>query len=321
MKRSDFLKNSALTTAALSLGLTGFSKLIRHPEFISGSQRDELFKISLAQWSLNSLLFSGEIDNLDFPVMTKQHGIDAVEYVNQFFMDKAEDMNYLRELKSICDSEGVTSVMIMCDREGQLGATDSDERNQAVENHKKWVIAARFLGCSSIRVNGYSDITWSENPEDANEAKRLVADGMRKLCEFADDYDMDITIENHGGFSSNADWVAGLMETIDHSRAGTLPDFGNFRIFGDETRTVSYDSYEGTDIMMPYAKGVSLKTTVWDHHGNNFAIDYERMMKIVLSHGFHGYVGIEHGERGRVWDSIVEIRDILTELRTSLAAG
>lgn len=313
MKRRDFLKNSALTTAALSLGLAGFTKTM--------IRQDELFKISLAEWSLNTLLFSGEMDNLDFPVLTKQHGIDAVEYVNQFFKDKAEDMAYLTELKNICDSEGVTSVLIMIDGEGQLGSTDEADRNQAVDNHKKWVEAAKFLGCHSIRVNGYSDISWSEDPADAREAQRLVADGMRKLCEFSDEYDINIIIENHGGFSSNGDWLVGLMEAIDHPRAGTLPDFGNFQIHRDDNRIVSFDSYEGTGKLMPYATGVSLKTTVWDHHGNNSPIDYERMMKIVLSHDFHEYVGIEHGERGRVWDSIVEVRDILTELRSSLAAG
>ncbi len=315
MNRRDFLINSALTTAALGLGLgcTNRSNQMNQPE--------ELFKISLAEWSLNTLLFNDEMTNLDFPVLTKQHGIDAVEYVNQFFMDKAEDMAYLTELKNICDSEGVTSVLIMCDGEGQLGSSVEAERNQAVDNHKKWVEAAQFLGCHSIRVNGYSDISWSEDPADANEAQRLVADGMRKLCEFSDAYDINIIIENHGGFSSNGDWLVGLMETINHPRAGTLPDFGNFQIHRDENRIVSFDSYEGTDKLMPYATGVSLKTTVWDHNGNNSPIDYERMMNIVLSHGFHGYVGIEHGERGRVWDSIVEIRDTLTELRTSLAAG
>ena len=311
MNRSDFLKKSALTTAALSFGLYGCTNNM--------NRREELYKISLAQWSVNSLLFSGEMDNLDFPVMTKNHGIDAVEYVNQFFMDKAEDMVYLGELKNICDSEGVTSVLIMCDGEGQLASTDAAERLQTVENHKKWVEAARFLGCHSIRVNAYSDIPWSEDTETANEAKRLAADGMRPLCEFADDFDINILIENHGGFSSDAVWLNDVIELTDHPRAGTLPDFGNFQIFSDDSRTVSFDSYEGTDLLMTYAKGVSLKPTVWDHNGNRSDIDYERMMNIVLSHGFHGYIGIEHGERGREWDSIVEIRDTLIELRTSLA--
>lgn len=316
MKRRDFLKNSALATAALGFGLSGCTDRMNQT-----NRPDELFKISLAQWPLNRLLFSGEMDNLDFPVLSKQHGIDAVEYVNQFFMDKAQDTAYLTELKNICDSEGVNSVLIMCDREGNLADSDAAVRLQAVENHKKWVEAARFLECHSIRVNAYSNIAWSEDPEVANQVKDYAADGMRQLCEFADDHDIDILIENHGGFSSDPVWLVDVVESTDHPRAGTLPDFGNFGIYSDDDRTVTYDSYEGTDLLMPYAKGVSLKNTVTDHHGNRHDIDYERMMNIVLSHGFHGYVGIEHGERGREWEAIVEVRDILIELRTSLAAG
>ena len=311
MNRRDFLKHTALASGAISIGLTGLSTQIK--------RKEELYKLSLAQWSVNSLLFSGEMDNLDFPVLTKKHGMDAVEYVNQFFMDKAEDMNYLRELKNRCDSEGVTSVLIMCDREGQLGASDSAERIQTVEHHKKWVEAARYLGCHSIRVNAYTDIPWSEDTEIANNAKNLVADGLRQLCEFSDRFDMNVLIENHGGYSSDPVWLADVIEITDHPRAGTLPDFGNFRIYGDDQRTVSFDSYIGTDLLMPQAKGVSLKPVVWDHYGNRHDLDYERMMKIVLSHGYHGYVGIEHGERGREWESIVEIRDILKEVRNSLA--
>lgn len=308
--RRDFLKKAAMASAALSFGIPDFGFAMK--------KEDPLFKISLAQWSVNRLHFSGELDNLDFPAMTKKHGIDAVEYVNQFFMDKAEDKSYLGEMKNRCESEGVTSVLIMCDGEGRLGARDEEERRQTVENHKKWVEAAKFLGCHSIRVNAYSDIDWSEDPETAKEVMNLVSDGLRNLCEFADDFDIDVIIENHGGYSSDAKWLAGVISQTDHPRAGTLPDFGNFRIYGDDNRTVSFDSYKGTDLLMPSAKGVSLKPTVWDDSGNRHELDYERMMNIVLSHGYHGYVGIEHGERGREWESIVEIRDILLELRETL---
>jgi len=235
MKRREFLKKSAITSAALSLGLSGFTLQMKRGE--------KLFDISLAQWSVNSLLFSGEMDNLDFPVLTKKHGINAVEYVNQFFMDKAEDINYLRELKNRCDSEGVRSILIMCDREGQLGASDSSERMQTVENHKKWVEAARFLGCHSIRVNAYTDIPWSDDPEIANETKKLVSDGMRQLCEFAAGFNINVLIENHGGYSSDPYWLADVIEITHHPNAGTLPDFGNFRIYSDDYRTVSFDSY------------------------------------------------------------------------------
>ena len=85
-----------------------------------------------------------------------------------------------------------------------------------------------------------------------------------------------------------------------------------------EGKPVSYDSYRGVDELMPLATGVSLKPKVWDDAGKESDLDYERMMKIVLSHNYHGYVGIEHGEREREWESIVEIRQILENLQKSM---
>ena len=152
--RRAFLKTSAITSAGILLAMDTLASTSAKPNF----------DISLAQWSLNKLLFSGKMDNLDFAVDARKHGIGAIEYVNQFFMDKAEDSAYLKEMKTRADGEGVTSLLIMCDREGQLGAVEEKDRLKTVENHKKWVDAAKYLGCHSIRVNGYSGGTFGSKP-------------------------------------------------------------------------------------------------------------------------------------------------------------
>ncbi len=159
----------------------------------SGNSRRELFKISLAEWSLNRALFGKKLDHLDFPLTAKRdHGIDAVEYVNQFWMDKAKDQSYLAELKRRCDGEGVRSVLIMCDDEGDLGDADSAKRRKAVENHYKWADAAKFLGCHSIRVNAQSSGSYDEQLDRA-------ADGLRQLTEFGKTRGLNVIVENHGG--------------------------------------------------------------------------------------------------------------------------
>lgn len=285
----------------------------------SVTKADPLFKISLAEWSLNKQLFAGKMDHLDFPMLTKKAGINAVEYVNQFFMDKARDMAYLKEMKTRADGEGVRSVLIMCDSEGMMGAATAEERAQTVENHKKWVEAAKFLGCHSIRVNAYSSVPWSTSAEDFKKSSDLASAGLHELCEFADDFDINVLIENHGGFSSNGKWLAEMISKADHPRAGTLPDFGNFRIANVDGKAISYDSYKGVDELMPRAKGVSLKPKVWDDMGNESSLDYSKMMKLVLSHDFHEFVGIEHGEEGREWESIEEIRIELEKVRDQLS--
>jgi sugar phosphate isomerase/epimerase len=224
------------------------------------------------------------LDNLDFPAATRrEYGLDAIEYVNQFFKDRAEDMSYLRDLKSRCDDNGVTSLLIMCDGEGALGDQDGAARTRAVENHYRWVEAAKYLGCHSIRVNAQSTGTTDEQRE-------LAADGLRRLTEFAAERDINVIVENHGGISSNGAWLASVMRAVDHPRCGTLPDFGNFRIAADEL----YDRYQGVTELMPFAKAVSAKSHDFDEQGNETNTDYVRMMRIVLDAGYRGYVGIEY---------------------------
>jgi L-ribulose-5-phosphate 3-epimerase len=249
------------------------------------AQEDQpLFKISLAEWSLHRTLNDGKLTNLDFPAFAKNEcGIDAVEYVNQFFKDKARDEAYLKDLKQRCDDLGVTSVLIMCDGEGALGDADEAKRNEAVENHHKWVEAAKFLGCHSIRVNAQSS-------GERDEQVKLAADGLRQLSEYGDKHELNVIVENHGGWSSDGAWLAEVMKTVNHPRCGTLPDFGNFQT----SEGVWYDRYKGVAELMPYAKGVSAKSHDFDAEGNETKTDYYRMMKIVLDAGYHGRVGVEY---------------------------
>jgi sugar phosphate isomerase/epimerase len=302
--RRSFLKAAALASASLGLG-----SWLRADEALASTGAAPLYKISLAQWSLHRHHFNEGMDALDFaPTARTEFDIGAVEYVNQFFMDKATDTAYLQKLKQRADDHGVNSLLIMCDGEGRLGDADADKRRQAVENHHKWVEAAKRLGCHSIRVNARSSGSWDEQ-------KKRAADGLRRLCEFAEDYDIHVIVENHGGLSSNGDWLASVMETVDHPLCGTLPDFGNFTIREGET----YDRYKGVRQMMPYAEGVSAKTHAFDEDGNETEIDYERMMRIVAEAGYHGHVGIEYeGDQLGEMEGIRKTKQLLVRTRSAL---
>lgn len=268
------------------------------------------FKISLAEWSLHRALFDGELDNLDFPrVAREDYGIDAVEYVNAFFKNKARDEDYLSDLKQRCDDHGVKSLLIMVDGEGALADADDTARRTAVGNHVQWLEAAAALGCHSIRVNAAG----SGKPE---EQARRAADSLRWLAELATTYDLNVIVENHGGLSSNGAWLAGVMKRADHPRVGTLPDFGNFRIRGEQW----YDRYTGVEELMPYAKAVSAKSHDFDDAGNETHTDYTRMLRIVLEAGYHDHVGIEwEGESLSEPEGIRLTKVLLERVRDELA--
>ncbi|HEX6985910.1 MAG TPA: sugar phosphate isomerase/epimerase family protein [Planctomycetaceae bacterium] len=302
LDRRSFLASSAALAAA-----AGFAPRASAQD---DSGDKPLYKISLAEWSLHRTLQKGELDNRDFPKVAKEEfGIDAVEWVNQFFMDKAKDKAYLGELKKRAGDAGVKSLLIMIDREGALGDPDEAKRKQAVENHYKWVEAAKFLGCHSIRVNAQSG-------SDFIETIPLAADGLRRLCEFADQHDINVIVENHGGLSSNGAWLASVMEVCGHPRVGTLPDFGNFRVGEGK----EYDRYKGVMQLMPYAKAVSAKSHDFDHRGNETRTDYFRMMDIVTTWGYDGYVGIEYeGSQLPEKEGIMATKTLLEGVRRQLS--
>jgi L-ribulose-5-phosphate 3-epimerase len=272
--RRDFLKTMATGLAVAGSGLQ-----------VGARAR---FDISLAQWSFHKALFAKQMDNLDFAVRArKDYDIGGVEYVNQFFKDKAKDSAYLAEMKKRADDHGVKNVLIMCDGEGALGDPDAQKRQTAVENHYRWVEAAKYLGCHSIRVNAESRGTWDEQRDRA-------ADGLRKLSEFGATHGINVIVENHGGLSSNGQWLAATIKQVGHPRCGTLPDFGNFRV----SATEEYDRYKGVAELMPFAKGVSAKSNDFDDKGNETRTDYAKMLKIVLDAGYKGFIGIEYeGDR------------------------
>ena len=312
MERRKFIKTAIAIAGGLSF-----------PSLLSCRQNKMHFKISLAQWSLHRSLNKGRIDNLDFVSVAKnEFDINAVEYVNSFFFDKAENKKYLREMKTRSDDHGVLNLLIMCDNEGSIGDQDRTKQLKAIENHYKWYDAARYLGCHSIRVNAHLGNSFDKvviNPNYDNDLYYsqigYAADGLRKLAEYGESLNMHTLVENHGGLSSNGKWLSSVMKKVDHPKCGTLPDFGNFRIQGDNW----YNRYKGVEELMPFAKAVSAKSHEFDSDGNEINTDYFRMMDIVLNANYKGYVGIEYeGSTLDEYDGIRATKYLLERVRDSI---
>ncbi len=319
-KRREIIKRAGLSSIALGTLGSGFLISCGQNKPAEESSMEEAgaqqasapwFQISLAQWSLHNMIFgeinmgweefgralkedassvlNGTLDPIDFPAFAKnEFGIDAVEFVNTFYMDKAENMEYLGDLKQRCADNGVKGLIIMCDAEGQLGNLDEAARIQAVENHYKWVNAAKFLGCHSIRVNAGGNGT-------AEEVWNAAVDGLGRLAEYGAKEDIHVIVENHGGYSSDGQWLSGVIKEVNSPYCGTLPDFGNFCIENSPDGCEKmYDRYKGVRELIPFAQGVSAKSHEFDEEGNEVHTDYGKMMAIVKDAGFSGHVGIEY---------------------------
>jgi L-ribulose-5-phosphate 3-epimerase len=314
--RRTFLGATVAAGAALVSGIRPAWAHGGHPH--EGKIGD--FKISLAEWSINKALFKKEvaekefgraITNLDFPRIARENfGIDGIEFVNQFFKDKATDATYLKDLKKRANDQGVTCVLIMIDGEGDLSDKDQAKRMKAVENHKKWVDAALELGCHAIRVNTGNNYS----PTDVATA----AEGCSALAEYGEKQKIHVICENHGGPSSNPDALLALIKAVNKPGFGTLPDFGNFDRDPPHRGPYKIDVYDAIAKMMPYAKGVSAKSYDFKD-GKETMLDYARILKIVTDAGYHGYVGIEYeGSRLSEPEGIKATKELLEKLRGSM---
>lgn len=309
MKHRNFIYKSVLLGLALSvLGIyacntskTKEKEATSESKEIVQTETSLFFKISLAQWSLHKAMYDKTIDPLDFAKKARELGFDGIEYVSQLYRNElAKDgdpkvamENLLKTLKANSEEHNVENVLIMVDGEGNLASLDEKERAQSVENHKKWVDAAAYLGCHSIRVNAHGE----GSAEDVAEA---AIKALGELADYAKEQNINVIVENHGGYTSNGAWLSDVMTRIGRDNCGTLPDFGNFcqtKNYGsinDENCKEAYDIYKGVKELMPFAKGVSAKSYDFDADGNQPKIDYVKMLQIVKDAGYKGYIGVEY---------------------------
>ncbi len=292
----------------------------------SPQESEPFFKLSLAQWSLHKAILSGKMDPLDFAQKASELGFEGVEYVSQLYNDELKKdsdpkkamQQLLEVLKSKSETYKIQNLIIMVDGEGDLAVLDEKERNLAVENHKKWVDAAQFLGCHSIRVNLFG----------TNDPKKWVdvaVDGLGKLSDYAASRNVNVIVENHGYLSSNGKLLVEVMKKVNKSNCGTLPDFGNFclqREGGERWGAKcieEYPKYKGVEEMMPFAKAVSAKSYDFDTAGNETTIDYKKMLEIIKKAEYSGFIGVEYeGERLGEIEGIKVTRDLLINTSKNL---
>ena len=314
MKRKEFIKLAS--TSALGISSLGYMSLQKPKELF--------FKLSLAQWSLHKNIKYGDMDPYEFAQVAKSFNFSGIEYVTALYdnvmkvrdgdMSKAITF-WARKNKKLAEINDIKNVLIMIDEIEGLAEENKSRRLKAVENHKMWIDAAEIMGCESVRLNLYGS-------SNAEKWKDLSVKSLSELGSYAKNSGVNVIVENHGRISSDIPKLMDVIYGVDMDNVGTLPDFGNFcmadegygSVFDGSCETV-YDFYKGVEEMMPKAFAVSAKSNDFDENGDEKTIDYMRMMKIVKSFGYTGYVGVEYeGNRLSEVEGIKATRDLLIKI-------
>lgn len=314
MKRKEFIKLAS--TSALGISSLGYMSLQKPKELF--------FKLSLAQWSLHKNIKYGDMDPYEFAQVAKSFNFTGIEYVTALYdnimkvrdgdMSKAITF-WARKNKKLAEINDINNVLIMIDEIEGLAEENKSRRLKAVENHKMWIDAAEIMGCESVRLN-------LDGSSNAEKWKDLSINSLSELGSYAKNSGVNVIVENHGRISSDIPKLMDVIYGVDMDNVGTLPDFGNFcmadegygSVFDGSCETM-YDFYKGVEEMMPKAFAVSAKSNDFDENGDEKTIDYIKMMKIVKSFGYNGYVGVEYeGNRLSEEEGIKATRDLLIKI-------
>jgi sugar phosphate isomerase/epimerase len=279
------------------------------------------FKLSLAQWSLHVFVNEQGGDVFKFAPMAKEMGFEGLEYVSQLYKKEIDKLGFdvvIDSIKTTSEQNNMHNVLIMVDGEGDLANPDESKRNEAVENHKKWVDAAQKLGCHSIRVNTFG----TNDPEIW---KITVVDGLKKLSEYAATKNINVLCENHGWLSSDTPKLMEAIHDVNMLNCGTLPDFGNWCVkrkdgaqWGDCLEEYP-DKYQGIEMMLTAAKAVSAKSYDFDENGYETTLDYPRILQLVKDSGYRNFIGVEYeGTRLNEKEGILATKNLLLNSVTLL---
>ena len=310
IKRRKFLNSLCLgTTAISSLNFTN----VYNP-FL----KDFPYKLSLAQFSLFRLEIMRKSDPMDFAKIATELGFEGLEYLQMSYTGgllrerKKTSLSGIKklakDLNTRANDYNQKNILIMIDIGPNLGTLVEN-----FDDYHTWIDCASEMKCHSVRVNlrGSNDnlSEWSENS----------INNLSKLCNYAKPLGINILVENHGEFSSNADYLVNVIENVNYNNIGTLPDFGNFCLKHDEKKLAEtyrfftqgaektsdrpptlydscidrFDMYDGIEKLMKYAKGVSAKTHGFDSEGNDVDINYKKMLQIVKKSNYSGFIGVE----------------------------
>ena len=283
------------------------------------------FDLSLAQWSLHKTIRSGTMSPYDFAKVASEFGFKGLEYVNGLYPDVMNSENKTTALQAFVEKNNalakqynVKNVLIMIDEEGDLSSSEEQERMTAIENHKLWIDAAHKMGCTAVRLNLHGE------KEEAKWIKNSI-ESLSALSEYAAPFNINVIVENHGGKSSNANLLMQVINQVNFSNCGTLPDFGNFCMsenwgsLKDNKCDDPYDPYLGVSEMLPKAFGMSAKSYEFNANGDETILDYYKLLSIVKKGGYDGFIGVEYeGEVLSEKEGILATKRLLEKVAATL---
>jgi sugar phosphate isomerase/epimerase len=265
---------------ATMMGIPAISIANKSEAAIHRPPNKHRLKISLNAFSFNDPLLKGSMSVFDMLEFCAATGFDAVDITGYYIKGYPEvpDDEYLFSIKRKAFDLGleISGTGVRND----FTLADKAKRNEEVERVKKWVEVAAKIGAPVIRI-------FAGNQKNENISKETVTTWMlediRTCVDYGRQHGVVIGLQNHNDFIQTAGQVIDMIKAVDSEWLGLILDTGSYRV---------HDPYEEIEKSIPCTVNWQVKEKIFVK-GKEVPTDLERLVKIIKSSDYKGYLPIE----------------------------
>jgi sugar phosphate isomerase/epimerase len=269
--RRQFL--SAAAVAALTAGTTpAIEPIVR-----TGKSH---LRLSIAGYSYRQYLAAKPKPTMtldDFIDTAAAMNVDAVEFTQYYFPETSPD--YLAHLKGRCTRLGLDVSGTAVGNKFTL--TDPDKLKAEIASVKTWTEHTARLGAKTMRIFAGN----LEKGDTEEKARARCVEAIQEACDHAAKFGIYLALENHGGIVATIEQILAVVKAVKHDWFGVNFDTGNFH---------GTDPYADLTQLAPYAVTVQVKTEIQRMGMKKEDADLPRLMEILRTAGYRGYVALEY---------------------------
>lgn len=254
-------------------------------------------KLGVAAYGFRQLLDLKKptITLFDFIDMAADWPVDGVELTSYYFAETTDA--YLNKLKAHAAKRklAITGVPVG----NNFCLKDDAKRKAEILKVQTWTRHAAALGAKTVRIFAGN----LEKGETLANAQSRVIAAIEECLPVAAKEGVLLALENHGGITATPEQLLALVKPIQSDHLGVNIDTGNFH---------TADVYADVAKIAPYGVVCQVKTEIAPPSGQKQEADLERMIGILKTANFHGYVVLEYEAAA---DAKVAVPKYLKDLR------
>ena len=249
-----------------------------------------MIKLSLQSLCYRDTFNGGEIDLFGMIDKAKEYRLDGIDIHFQHFA--STDREYLEDVRMACLKNGLHMCYIGVSN--NFGMT-CDEQQAQIDNMKKWIDVAATMGIQMVRSFG----GWIPEGETEQTVWPRIVSATKEVSSYGASKGVMVGLHNHnhGCAPATGEQVLRILDEVDNPYYTHILDTGQYR--GSPGASLGERGVEGVEhnfygsIEASAPRAVHVRAKIYRiASGSEAWLDYDRIMKIIKSVGFNGWMSV-----------------------------